>query len=64
MQVNPRLSGGAAVCEGGRAATAHTGSINVGMADGSVQTVSASVSGTVWWAAWTPSRSDLFNGFN
>jgi prepilin-type N-terminal cleavage/methylation domain-containing protein/prepilin-type processing-associated H-X9-DG protein len=63
MQVNPTLNGGAANCEGGRAATAHTGSINVAMADGSVQTVSASVSGIIWWAAWTPAAGDAFQGF-
>ena len=62
-QANPRLSGGTAICDS-RAATAHTGAINVGMGDGSVQTVSTSVSGIIWWAAWTPNRSDLFNGFN
>ncbi len=41
------------------AGTPHPGTINVGMADGSVRAVSTGVSLQSWWAAQTPSQGDL-----
>jgi prepilin-type N-terminal cleavage/methylation domain-containing protein len=46
-------------CDPTRAATAHPGGIQVGLADGSVRTLSPGVSGTTWWAAVTPSRGEV-----
>ncbi len=57
-------SGGKNNCDGGRPASPHTGVIVVGMADGSVKTASVSLSGIVWWAAWTPASNDMFPGFD
>ena len=37
----------------------HPNVILVGLGDGSVRTVSASVSGTTWWALVTPSQGDI-----
>ena len=42
-------------CDPTRAATAHPGGMLVGLADGSVRTLSPSMSGNTWWAAVTPS---------
>jgi len=47
-----------AICNGGIASSPHTGGINVGMADGSVRTVTKAVSTQTWWAAFTPSLGD------
>ncbi len=46
-------------CDPTRAATAHTGGIQVGLADGSVRTLAPSMSGTTWWAAVTPSGGEV-----
>jgi prepilin-type processing-associated H-X9-DG protein len=46
-------------CDPTRAATAHPGGIQVGLADGSVRTLSPSVSGTTWWHAVTPSGGEV-----
>jgi prepilin-type N-terminal cleavage/methylation domain-containing protein len=45
-------------CDPTRASTAHPGGILVGLADGSVRTLSATISGTTWWAAVTPSGGE------
>jgi len=45
-------------CDPTRAATAHPGGIQVGLADGSVRTLDATMSGTTWWAAVTPSGGE------
>jgi prepilin-type N-terminal cleavage/methylation domain-containing protein len=45
-------------CDPTRAATAHGGGIQVGLADGSVRTLAPSISGATWWAAVTPSEGD------
>jgi prepilin-type N-terminal cleavage/methylation domain-containing protein/prepilin-type processing-associated H-X9-DG protein len=37
----------------------HTGNMNVSLGDGSVRTLSSSISGTTWWAACTPNYGDL-----
>jgi prepilin-type N-terminal cleavage/methylation domain-containing protein len=46
-------------CDPTRASTAHTGGILVGLADGSVRTLSQGMSGTTWWAAVTPSGGEV-----
>src|SRR5262249_50097793 len=46
-------------CDGARASTMHSTTINVGLADGSVRAVSASVGGATWWAAVTPNGQDI-----
>ena len=57
-QFRPTLSGGRGNCDGGRPSTFHS-SMNVGMADGSVRTVSSSVSGNTWWALITHNTGDI-----
>ena len=42
--------------------SAHTGGMNVALADGSVRFLSASMSGTTWWAAVTPSGGEVLGG--
>src|SRR5262245_19234562 len=42
-------------CDPTRASTAHSAGIQVGLADGSVRTLSGTMSGDTWWAAVTPS---------
>jgi len=42
-----------------RPASSHTGSMMVGLADGSVRGVGSGVSGTTWWAACTPALGDM-----
>jgi prepilin-type N-terminal cleavage/methylation domain-containing protein len=51
--------GNPANCDGGRPSTKHTGGIVVGMGDGSVRTVSRSISWQSWWAAMTPNQGDI-----
>jgi len=46
-------------CDPTRAATSHTGGIQVGLADGSVRTLSPSISGDTWWAAVTPRGGEV-----
>jgi prepilin-type N-terminal cleavage/methylation domain-containing protein len=46
-------------CDPTRAATAHPGGIQAGLADGSVRTLAPSLSGTTWWAAVTPARGEV-----
>jgi prepilin-type N-terminal cleavage/methylation domain-containing protein len=46
-------------CDPTRTATAHPGGIQVGLADGSVRTLSPNLSGTTWWAAVTPSGGEV-----
>jgi hypothetical protein len=46
-------------CDPTRAATAHTGGMVVGLADGSVRTLAADMSGDVWWAAVTPAGGEV-----
>jgi prepilin-type N-terminal cleavage/methylation domain-containing protein len=41
-------------CDPTRASTGHSGGIQVGLGDGSVRTLSSSISGTTWWAACRP----------
>jgi prepilin-type N-terminal cleavage/methylation domain-containing protein len=46
-------------CDASRASTAHTGGIQVALADGSVRNLAASMSGTTWWAAVTPAGGEV-----
>jgi prepilin-type N-terminal cleavage/methylation domain-containing protein len=46
-------------CDPTRTATAHPGGMQVGLADGSVRTLSPSMSGTTWWFAVTPSGGEV-----
>ena len=46
-------------CDPTRAATAHPGGIVVGLADGSVRTLSPSMNPDTWWAAVTPSGGEV-----
>ena len=41
-------------CDPTLASTSHPGGIQVGLADGSVRTLSPSMSGFTWWSAVTP----------
>jgi prepilin-type N-terminal cleavage/methylation domain-containing protein len=44
-------------CDPTRTSTAHQG-MNVGLVDGSVRVLAASISGTTWWAACTPAGGE------
>jgi prepilin-type N-terminal cleavage/methylation domain-containing protein len=55
VQPSPFLSN----CDPTRAATAHAGGIQVGLADGSVRALAPSMSGATWWAAVTPSGGEV-----
>jgi prepilin-type N-terminal cleavage/methylation domain-containing protein len=46
-------------CDPTRASTAHPGGILVGLADGSVRTLTPSMSGATWWAAVTPAGGEV-----
>ena len=46
-------------CDPTRTATAHPGGMVVGLADGSVRTLSPSMSPNTWWAAVTPSGGEV-----
>jgi hypothetical protein len=51
IQPNPFLGN----CNPNKASTGHSAVINVGLADGSVRTLSGSISTKTWWRASTPS---------
>jgi prepilin-type N-terminal cleavage/methylation domain-containing protein len=55
MQPTPFLGN----CDPTRTATAHPGGMVVGLVDGSIRTMSPSVSGATWWAAVTPSGGEV-----
>ncbi len=46
-------------CDASRASTAHLGGMQVLLADGSVRSLSPSVSGATWWAACTPAGGEV-----
>ena len=46
-------------CDPRRASTAHTGGMQVCLADGSVRTLAPSMSGLTWWATVTPSGGEV-----
>jgi hypothetical protein len=56
FQVQPRPDR----CDPWLASTAHR-AMNVGMADGSVRSLSAAISGETWWAACTPDSNDILD---
>ncbi len=59
FQVRPSpYMGSAGKCDFTRAATAHTGGIQAGLADGSVRNVSQAISYSTWWFAFTPSGGE------
>ncbi|AMV30267.1 putative major pilin subunit [Gemmata sp. SH-PL17] len=47
------------ICDRGQASSPHSGLIQVGLADGSVRTVSSGVSAATWWAACTRNGGDM-----
>jgi prepilin-type N-terminal cleavage/methylation domain-containing protein len=49
-------------CDPTLASTPHPGGIVVGLADGSVRSVSRAISGTTWWAACTPAGGEVLPG--
>ncbi len=46
-------------CDPSRASTPHAGGMQVTLADASVRTLSAGMSGTTWWAACTPAGGEV-----
>jgi prepilin-type processing-associated H-X9-DG protein len=46
-------------CDASRASTAHTGGMQILLADGSVRNLAASMSGTTWWASVTPAGGEV-----
>jgi prepilin-type N-terminal cleavage/methylation domain-containing protein/prepilin-type processing-associated H-X9-DG protein len=55
VQPTPFLSN----CDPARASSGHTGGMNVALADGSVRTLAAGMSGATWWAACTPNGGEV-----
>jgi len=55
FQVQPTFGN----CDPSRASTAHTGGMQVVLADGSVRMLSAGMSATTWWAAVTPAGGEV-----
>jgi len=53
------VKGSPAVCNGQLASSMHTGTINVGLGDGSVRSVSSGVSAATWWSALTMNGGDV-----
>ncbi len=49
-------------CDFTRAATGHTGGIQVALGDGSVRSVTSSISPTTWWYAFTPRGGETLSG--
>ena len=49
-------------CDGGRPSSMHSTTMNVGLADGSVRSVSSGVSASTWWAVVTPAANDIPGG--
>ena len=65
-QFNPRISPSDSSrrdCSGNLASSMHTGTMNVGLGDGSVRTVSSGVGAATWWSAITHNQGDI-NGSN
>jgi hypothetical protein len=57
VQPTPFLSN----CDPTRTATSHGSGMLVGMADGSVRSLSPSLSGTTWWALVTPAGGEVLD---
>src|SRR5262249_54947498 len=58
FQLNPTWTWRSATCDYRLASAPRSSGIMVGMGDGSVRMVSASVSGETWWAACTPNGGE------
>ena len=58
LQPNP-FTGTGSACDWTRAATGHSGGIQVGLCDGSVRTVTQGVAPATWWAAFTPAGGEV-----
>jgi prepilin-type N-terminal cleavage/methylation domain-containing protein len=56
---NPAMSGGP--CKKQLASSPHTAGINVGLGDGSVRFVAASINPNTWWQALTPAGGEVLN---
>jgi prepilin-type N-terminal cleavage/methylation domain-containing protein len=59
FQVNPTFRGTSSTCDFRLPTQVGAGGIQVGLADGSVRTVTSGVSGQTWWNAMTPDAGDL-----
>lgn len=59
VQPNPYLGTGPNACIPGIAGTSHFSGIQVALGDGSVRSVSASVSATTWWLAIVPDDGNI-----
>jgi prepilin-type N-terminal cleavage/methylation domain-containing protein/prepilin-type processing-associated H-X9-DG protein len=59
FQPQPPIVNGIGQCSGDYGSSPHTGGINVGMGDGSVRTISNTVSPVSWWAAITKDAGDI-----
>jgi prepilin-type N-terminal cleavage/methylation domain-containing protein len=53
------FTGAGATCDWTQASTGHSGVILVGLADGSVRSVSSSVAPPTWWYAFTPNGGEI-----
>jgi prepilin-type N-terminal cleavage/methylation domain-containing protein len=62
FQANPTWNSREATCDYRLASAPRSSGILVGMGDGSVRMVSASVSGETWWAALTPNGGEVLGG--
>ena len=58
-QIQPQIVNGVGVCNGGVASSPHTGAINVALGDGSVRSVTGSISTATWWFALTPNGGEV-----
>jgi prepilin-type N-terminal cleavage/methylation domain-containing protein len=58
IQPNPWM-GDTGVCDFSRAASPHSGGIQVAMGDGSIRTVAGSIAATTWWYAVTPAGGEV-----
>jgi prepilin-type N-terminal cleavage/methylation domain-containing protein len=59
FQAQPAVfMGTGATCDWTRATTGHSGSIQACLGDGSVRTISDSISPATWWAAFTPAGNE------
>jgi prepilin-type N-terminal cleavage/methylation domain-containing protein len=58
LQPSP-FTGTGAKCDWTRASSGHTGSIQTGLADGSVRSVTPGISPATWWFAFTPAGGEV-----
>jgi prepilin-type N-terminal cleavage/methylation domain-containing protein/prepilin-type processing-associated H-X9-DG protein len=58
FQVQPKFG----TADPSRAATAHPGTMNVGLGDGSVRGLSGAINPLTWWALCTPAQGDVISG--